>query len=238
MSTSLKFGLRGSMLLNEPLLIPTTITSDGREEVESTHDEASLEVCFGGTGKILPPPVSQQPPTSHHPIQRHYTAVFQPPWPAYAHTDSPSQPWLPTLHPAAGIAAPKSAQLRSLEAIGKTLPLAGLRGYTTEQVVRLCETLADCDAKVRDVPVWVLKAARNFLRSFQWPGDAADRLAFADLLSAGEDFTADMTETYRVLGMDESSVSSLEDYLQEYFTRILKKLKEVGASSKQTNFYV
>jgi len=102
----------------------------------------------------------------------------------------------------------------------------------------LCETLADCDAEVRDVPVWVLKAARSFLRSFQWAGDAADRLAFADLLSAGEDFTADMTETYRVLGMDESSVSSLEDYLQEYFTRILKKLKEVGASSKQTNFYV
>ena len=57
-------------------------------------------------------------------------------------------------------------------------------------------------------------------------------------MSSGEDFTADMTETYRVLGMEEGSVSSLEDYLQEYFTRILKKLKEVGASSKQTNFYV
>ena len=130
------------------------------------------------------------------------------------------------------------ASLRSPEAIGKTLPMAGPRGYTTEQVVRLCETLADCDAEVRDVPVWVLKATRGVLRSFQWARDAADRLAFADLLSSGEDFTADMTETYRVLGMEEGSVSSLEDYLQEYFTRILKKLKEVGASSKQTNFYV
>ena len=88
------------------------------------------------------------------------------------------------------------------------------------------------------MPVWLLKATRGVLRSFQWARDAADRLAFADLLSSGEDFTADMTETYRVLGMEEGSVSSLEDYLQEYFTRILKKLKEVGASSKQTNFYV
>lgn len=130
------------------------------------------------------------------------------------------------------------ASLRCPEAIGKTLPVAGPRGYTTEQVVRLCETLADCDAEVRDVPVWLLKLTRSILRSFQWAGDAADRLAFADLLSTGEDFTADMTETYNILGMDESSVSSLEDYLQEYFTRILKKLKEVGASSKQTNFYV
>ena len=112
------------------------------------------------------------------------------------------------------------ASLRAPEAIGKTLPMAGPRGYTTEQVVRLCETLADCDAEVRDVPVWVLKATRGVLKSFQWAKDAADRLAFADLLSTGEDFTADMTETYRVLGMEEGSVSSLEDYLQEYFTRI------------------
>jgi hypothetical protein len=28
------------------------------------------------------------------------------------------------------------------------------------------------------------------------------------------------------------------DVLQEYFTQILKKLKEVGASSRQTDFYV
>lgn len=130
------------------------------------------------------------------------------------------------------------ASLRSPESVGRILPLAGPRAYTTDQVVRLCETLADCDAEVRDVPVWLLKLTRSVLRSFQWAGDAADRLAFADLLSSGEDFNADMTETYRILGIDESSVSSLEDYLQEYFTRILKKLKEVGASSKQTNFYV
>ena len=130
------------------------------------------------------------------------------------------------------------ASLRSPESIGRTLPLAGPRAYTTEQVVRLCETLADCDAEVRDVPVWLLKLTRSFLRSFQWAGDAADRLAFADLLSSSEDFNAEMEETYRILGIDESSVATLEEYLEEYFTRILKKLKEVGASSKQTNFYV
>lgn len=45
-------------------------------------------------------------------------------------------------------------------------------------------------------------------------------------------------ETYRVLGVDPASVTTLETYLQDYFTAILKKLKEVGASSKQTNFYV
>ena len=30
--------------------------------------------------------------------------------------------------------------------------------------------------QVTQVPVWLLKTTRNFLRSFQWARDAADRL--------------------------------------------------------------
>lgn len=106
------------------------------------------------------------------------------------------------------------------------------------QVIEVCERLADCDAQVNNVPVGVLKAARSILRTFQWARDAADRLAFAEVLSSEADFSADMTETYEVLDIDPTSVTTLEAYLQEYYTRILKKLKEVGASSKQTDFYV
>lgn len=42
----------------------------------------------------------------------------------------------------------------------------------------------------------------------------------------------------QVLDIDPTTVTSLESYLEEYYTRILKKLKEVGATSKQTDFYV
>lgn len=62
--------------------------------------------------------------------------------------------------------------------------------------------------------------------------------AFADILATNETFSAPMEETYRILGMEPSSVTSLEDYLKEYYGSILKKLKEVGASSRQTDFYV
>jgi uncharacterized protein YbjT (DUF2867 family) len=130
------------------------------------------------------------------------------------------------------------AALRCEASVGRTLPLAGPRGYTTAEVIAMCEKLADADANVRNVPVWLLKATRGALRSFQWARDAADRLAFADLLSANENFDAPMEETYALLGVDPSSVSSLEAYLEEYFAQILKKLKEVGASSRQNNFYV
>lgn len=130
------------------------------------------------------------------------------------------------------------ASLRAEEAVKKTLPLAGPKAYTTEEVIALCEKLADCDAEVRKVPVWVLKTTRGVLRSFQWATDAADRLAFADLLATNENFDAPMDSTYALLGVDPASINTLEDYLGDYFTSILKKLKEVGASSKQSNFYV
>jgi hypothetical protein len=42
----------------------------------------------------------------------------------------------------------------------------------------------------------------------------------------------------QVLDIDPTSITSLESYLEEYYSRILKKLKEVGATSKQTDFYV
>jgi hypothetical protein len=42
----------------------------------------------------------------------------------------------------------------------------------------------------------------------------------------------------KLLGMDPSETTTLRQYLTEYYGRILKKLKEVGAESKQTNFYI
>lgn len=152
------------------------------------------------------------------------------------------------------------AALRSDAAVGRTLPLAGPKAWSTEEVIALCEKLADCDAEVgggrdvgllatgggwqtagawvaaagavcssgscwlassteaqlglpcprgskalvphlppsslqvRNVPVWLLKGTRSLLRSFQWATDAADRLAFAEVLSSNETFAADMSE--------------------------------------------
>merc|ERR1711976_622999 len=63
-------------------------------------------------------------------------------------------------------------------------------------------------------------------------------LAFADLLSNDTISSAPMEETYELLGMNPSETTKLKEYLTEYYGRILKKLKEVGAESKQTNFYI
>ena len=68
------------------------------------------------------------------------------------------------------------AALRSDQTIGKTMTLAGPKAWTVQEVIELCEKLANAEADVTQVPVWLLKATRGFLRSFQWARDAADRL--------------------------------------------------------------
>eukprot|EP00887_Chlorella_sp_A99_P002106 scaffold21.g2106.t1 len=158
------------------------------------------------------------------------------------------------------------AALRVDATVGRTLALAGPREYTTREVITLCEQLADADALVRNVPVWLLRGTRAVLRSLQWAGDAADRLAFAEVLSSNENFSAPMEGTWGLLGIDPASVTTLEAYLKDYFTqvlrgaggsvgvgaggvaweapqgmcggvvRIMRKLKDVGASSRQTDF--
>uniref|UniRef100_A0A7S0WZB3 NmrA-like domain-containing protein n=1 Tax=Chlamydomonas leiostraca TaxID=1034604 RepID=A0A7S0WZB3_9CHLO len=130
------------------------------------------------------------------------------------------------------------AALRSDKAANRTLTLAGPKAWSTQEVIALCEQLSNSDAKVQTVPTVVLKGARGILRSLQWAKDAADRLAFAEVLSNNETWSAPMDETYELLGIEPSSVQSLDDYLKEYFNKILKKLKEVGATSDRTNFYV
>ena len=62
--------------------------------------------------------------------------------------------------------------------------------------------------------------------------------AFADILSSSETFSAPMDETYKLLDVDPSSITTLESYLQEYYTNIMKKLKQAGAQSRQSDFYV
>ncbi|CAG9465685.1 unnamed protein product [Pedinophyceae sp. YPF-701] len=130
------------------------------------------------------------------------------------------------------------AAINRPETIGKTLTLAGPKSYTIEEVITLCEELSDSEAQVTKVPLGVLKFTRALLSKFQWATDAADRLAFADVLQDEADLSAQMDETYKMLDIDPASITTLEDYLGQYFNKIMKRLKEVGAQSRQTDFYV
>lgn len=127
--------------------------------------------------------------------------------------------------------------LRNEKFNGKLLTFAGPRAWTTQEVITLCERLAGQDANVTTVPVSILRLTRQLTRFFEWTNDVADRLAFSEVLTSDTIFSVPMAETYNLLGVDTKDIITLEKYLQDYFTNILKKLKDLKAQSKQSDIF-
>jgi uncharacterized protein YbjT (DUF2867 family) len=113
------------------------------------------------------------------------------------------------------------------ETENKTFPVVGTRAWGAYEIIRLCERLSGKEAKIARLPLNLLRAVRQILRFFQWGWNVSDRLAFTEVLANGKPMDAPMDEVYEVLGLDAKETTTLEAYLQEYFSRIMKKLKEI-----------
>ncbi|MEC4805193.1 MAG: SDR family oxidoreductase [Jaaginema sp. PMC 1079.18] len=110
----------------------------------------------------------------------------------------------------------------------RTFPIVGTRAWTADEIINLCERLSGRTAKISRIPIGFLRGMRRFVGFFQWGWNVADRLAFTEVLASGQSLDAPMTEVYELLNLDPQNTTTLEAYLQEYFSRILKKLKEIG----------
>ncbi|MCT7957550.1 SDR family oxidoreductase [Laspinema palackyanum] len=113
-------------------------------------------------------------------------------------------------------------------------PVVGTRPWTPQEIIDQCERLSGEKAKVTRMPLGVLRAFRRVVRFFQWGWNVADRLAFAEVLASEKPLTANMDEVYPVFGLDPKDTTTLESYLREYFSRILKKLKELDYEQSKT----
>jgi uncharacterized protein YbjT (DUF2867 family) len=109
----------------------------------------------------------------------------------------------------------------------RAFPVVGTRAWSAQEIISLCERLAGKDAKITRMPLNLLRAVRSMTRFFQWGWNVADRLAFTEVLASGKPLNASMDEVYKVFGLDQQETTTLESYLQEYFSRIMKKLKEI-----------
>lgn len=109
----------------------------------------------------------------------------------------------------------------------QAFPVVGPRAWTPAEIIALCEKLSDRQAKVTSTPTGLLNLVRGAARWFKWSLNVADRLAFAEVFSSGKPLTAAMDDTYRIFGLDPAETTTLETYLEEYFGRILKKLRQL-----------
>lgn len=117
--------------------------------------------------------------------------------------------------------------LKVPETENKSFPVVGSRAWGADELIQLCEKLAGRDARVTRVPIGVVRFTRQVTKFFQWTWNIADRLAFAEVIATGKPLVASMDETYSVFGLDSSDMTTVESYLQEYFERIMKKLREL-----------
>ena len=83
-------------------------------------------------------------------------------------------------------------------------------------------------ADTKKVPVYILTLLQNFIKFFQWTRNISERLAFTQILSENYCAGANMKEILYILRLNKSQIESLENYLQEYFNRIMKKVKELN----------
>lgn len=116
----------------------------------------------------------------------------------------------------------------------KTFPLVGTRAWSAEEIINLCERLSGQDARITRMPINLLRTVRHVSRFFQWGWNLSDRLAFAEVLATGKPINAPMEEVYEVFQLNPDETTTLESYMQEYFSRIMKKLKELDYEKLKT----
>ena len=118
----------------------------------------------------------------------------------------------------------------------KKLPLANTCKWTSLEVIELCEKLSGQKSKISMIPTSILKFLRNFTSFFQWSWSISDRLAFINFLLEKQAFNLSMSTFYDIFEVNDKDFNSLENYLQEYFSSILQKMKELNEESNPADF--
>ncbi|MBE9140717.1 SDR family oxidoreductase [Nodosilinea sp. LEGE 07088] len=121
------------------------------------------------------------------------------------------------------------------ETKNRSFPLAGTRAWGAYEIMRLCERKCGQEARVSRISLELLRAIRKVAQFFQWGWNFADRLAFVEVIAGSQPLDAPMDEVYEVFGIPKNEITTLEDYMQEYFSRIMKKLKELDFDSDKAN---
>tara|TARA_Y100001933_G_C18963983_1_gene549423 strand:+ start:24 stop:986 length:963 start_codon:yes stop_codon:yes gene_type:complete len=109
----------------------------------------------------------------------------------------------------------------------QSLPLVGPKAWDANEIISLCERYSKKKAKIFRVADFIIKATQSAVSFFEDALNISERLAFAEVTSSGKELDADMKKTFDLVDFNASDMTSLEDYISEYYQQILKRLKEM-----------
>ncbi len=115
------------------------------------------------------------------------------------------------------------------QTIRKSFPIVGPKAWKAQDVVKLCEKICGKtkSSKVLTVSPFLIGLGQTLVSFFEATSNVADRLAFSEVTGSGISLNASMEETFEALGLDATQISSLEDYLREYYGIIMKRMREL-----------
>jgi uncharacterized protein YbjT (DUF2867 family) len=112
----------------------------------------------------------------------------------------------------------------------QSFSLVGPKAWTSQQIIDLCERLSGETAQISYIPFIALSSLRQFFRCFEFTWNIADRLQFSEVLNTKSTSKTDPNVIFKSF-----EFLTLEQYMQEYFGQILRKLKEVNYQQTQQN---
>jgi hypothetical protein len=118
--------------------------------------------------------------------------------------------------------------LSSTEYDRKIVSLIGEKFWSSKEIVELCERLSGKTANISYIPFIAFSVLRRFFRFFEFTWNIADRLQFGEI--PNDPALSVKPKNEIVWSMQRLS---LENYLQEYFGKILKKLRETNYQQSQ-----
>ena len=118
--------------------------------------------------------------------------------------------------------------LNSPDYDNKNVSLIGEKFWTPKEIIQLCEKLSGKTAKISYIPVIAFGLLRRLFRFFEFTWNIADRLQFGEIAN---DASSKMKPTNEISWP--ITRLGLENYLQEYFGKILKKLRETNYQQSQ-----
>lgn len=106
--------------------------------------------------------------------------------------------------------------------------LIGEKFWTPKEIIQLCERLSGKTAKISYIPTIAFGLLRRFFRLFEFTWNISDRLQFGEI-------TNDSSRSIKPANEISWPMTrlGLENYLQEYFGKILKKLREANYQQSQ-----
>ena len=117
----------------------------------------------------------------------------------------------------------------------KTITLKGQKNWNSKDILKLCEELAGQKANVKTSSSLILGIFKKIIGFCKWGWVIQDRLSFNQIINSKNqtEYPKDFNYSESEIDIYKNDLLSLENYFQEYFENMLKKLKTLNYDKNQ-----